>query len=254
MRRLKLIISDEEIECFKFTGTEFFNTHAGPYKYFIHLLRKYAYINKKQIINTSNEGIHDFKSLDYVREFTEPGTVTEYERYFEVVLNFSQRFGCKIHIHKDSSLCNRLQITDSFEKPGYNAKFYYLHDPYSTIDVSDKQTIFLLRNSKSISNSLKTYEDVINEVRDFKIKIKNIFEEEMKKYNFTGWFFPNPRKDYKTMKEHRALTYLYGEIEKIDENDVIYFKEEKEILIPIYNYLSSLESIKSEMEKAFCGN
>ena len=47
-----MIISDEEIECFKFTGTEFFNTHAGPYKYFIHLLRKYAYINKKQIINT----------------------------------------------------------------------------------------------------------------------------------------------------------------------------------------------------------
>ena len=45
-----MIISDEEIECFKFTGTEFFNTHAGPYKYFIHLLRKYAYINKKQII------------------------------------------------------------------------------------------------------------------------------------------------------------------------------------------------------------
>lgn len=29
-----VIISDEEIECFKFMGREFFNGNAGPYLYF----------------------------------------------------------------------------------------------------------------------------------------------------------------------------------------------------------------------------
>lgn len=49
------------------------------------------------------------------------------------------------------------------------------------------------------------------------------------------------------MKDQRSLTYTYGKIDRIDENEIVYFKEEKEIMIPVYNYMSALELIRADM-------
>lgn len=69
-----VIISDEEIKCLKFMGREFFNDNAGPYLYFLHPLKKFAFIDKKQLKENTfkDRDGHDFSDLGFVRDFSLP--------------------------------------------------------------------------------------------------------------------------------------------------------------------------------------
>lgn len=237
------IISDEEIECFKFMGREFFNDNAGSYLYFLHLLKKFAFIDKKQLKENTfkDRGDHDSSDLGFARDFSLPQNRTECDDYIEVKLSFCSRFSCVVHIDKKNSTYNQLNIID-----GKSGAQYYLHDPDSSLYISDLQTLYLLKNSKSIVHRLSVYDQVVDEIHSFKLKVQELLKTDMEKYNFTGFFEPS-KTDYRTMKDQRALTYTYGKIDRIDENEIVYFKEEKKILIPVYNYMPALEVIRADM-------